>query len=67
MISNNYLIYSYEHKAWWKPGKRGYSEDIGEAGVYSFEYAVEICKSANLHTYSPNEVMIHLNFLSKIV
>lgn len=63
MISNNYLIYSYEHKAWWKPGERGYSEDIGGAGVYSFEKAVEICKSANLYTNSPNEVMIHLDFL----
>lgn len=27
-----YLIWSYEHNAWWKPNRWGYTTNIKEAG-----------------------------------
>lgn len=29
-----YVIWSFEHKAWWKPARRGYTENLGQAGRY---------------------------------
>jgi hypothetical protein len=43
-----FLIWSFEHDAWWGPGERGYPTDIRKAGHYSLERAVEICTKANL-------------------
>ena len=37
-----YLIWSYEHNAWWGPEGRGYVDTIAEAGRYSFQAAAEI-------------------------
>ena len=33
-----FLIWSYEHKAWWLPGSSGYTESIEDAGVYMAQY-----------------------------
>lgn len=30
-----YLIWSFEHKAWWGPNERGYVDDLGAAGRYT--------------------------------
>lgn len=30
-----YLIWSFEHNAWWKPNEMGYTENIVLAGRYS--------------------------------
>lgn len=53
----NYLIWSIEHDAWWKPGWHGYTSDINEAGMYSKDEAERIVKNANAHG-SFNECMI---------
>ncbi len=42
-----FYIWSNQHEAWWKPAKRGYTEKIEKAGVYSLEEAIEICNGAN--------------------
>ena len=31
----NYLIWSYEHDAWWGPNHCGYTNDLEQAGRYS--------------------------------
>lgn len=56
-----WLIWSNEHGAWWKPGRYGYTKSRLEAGRYSFEEAAEICTDANAQrqdVQQPNEAMI---------
>jgi hypothetical protein len=35
----NVLIWSGEHRAWWRGGAAGYTTDRNEAGVYDFNSA----------------------------
>jgi len=44
----NYLIWSIEHGAWWGPNHRGYTQDVRQAGRYSFEVAQDIVNDANV-------------------
>jgi hypothetical protein len=39
----NTLIWSYEHRAWWKSGRWGYTTSIDQAGRFSPEEAGTIC------------------------
>ncbi len=41
-----YLVWSDEHRAWWKPGARGYTTRIAEAGRFSRHEALTICADA---------------------
>lgn len=60
-MEKSFLIWSIEHGAWWKPAHRGYTEKRKEAGMYSFEEACKIVKTANIGLYDvPNEAMIEL-------
>jgi hypothetical protein len=43
-----YLIWSNEHKGWWRPNRNGYTEDYQDAGLYSRDNAMTICKNASL-------------------
>jgi hypothetical protein len=52
-----YYIYSYEHRAFWKPNSCGYTYEISSAGVYSETEANSIVKSANVNEII-NEVLI---------
>lgn len=54
-----YLIWSFEHSAWWGWSRRGYVQEIGAAGIYSQEEAEEICNDANLTGL--NEAMVPLS------
>jgi hypothetical protein len=59
-----WLIWSNEHLAYWKPNRCGYTKFAEEAGIYTFNEAEEICNKANefLHTDNPkilNEFMVH--------
>lgn len=36
-----WLIWSFEHRAWWGPNRRGYVQTVDQAGRYS---AVEACE-----------------------
>lgn len=60
-----WLIWSNEHKGWWKANHNGYTQDLTEAGVYRYQEAANIVYGANialLHDNKaiPNEAMILL-------
>lgn len=59
-MQRDWLIYSREHNKWWTSGERGYSSTIDEAGRYTRERAIQICKSANIARPAddPHEVMV---------
>lgn len=40
-MSNEYLVWSNKHRAWWGPGQRGYTLDVGAAGRYPYGAALE--------------------------
>jgi len=46
MAKRYYLIWSDEHKAWWKPNKAGYTYYMREAGRYTERQATNICEQA---------------------
>ena len=52
-----YLIFSFEHLAYWAPNSRGYVHDVKNAGLYEKDEAEEICRQANRFTVMPNEEM----------
>lgn len=43
-----YLIWSIEHGAWWRPDRCGYTLRLHEAGRYALEDARQIVKDANI-------------------
>lgn len=47
-MKNAYLIWSNEHCGWWKPGRSGYTREMKEAGLYSRDEALRICRQAVL-------------------
>jgi hypothetical protein len=40
------LIWSHEHRAWWRANRRGYTTELLGAGLYSPEDAATICESS---------------------
>jgi len=42
-----FLIWSEEHMAWWRPGGLGYTGFMRDAGRFSKEKAESICREAN--------------------
>jgi hypothetical protein len=46
-MSERYLIWSNEHRAWWKASRHGYTTRTDKAGQFSFEQATEIVTKAN--------------------
>jgi hypothetical protein len=57
---NLWLVWSYEHDAWWKPGRFGYTTDLEKAGRYRYNEALEICDNANRHAKFTHERMVHV-------
>lgn len=54
-----WLVWSNEHKAWWRADHRGYCFIRASAGRYSFDEACKIVKSANYaRDGEPNEAMV---------
>ena len=45
-MSADYLIFSHEHAAWWRPGSQGYTTKLSEAGRYTRPAALQICAKA---------------------
>jgi hypothetical protein len=45
-MTDFYLIWSNEHRAWWGPDMWGYTKGLANAGRYSREKALEICRGA---------------------
>jgi hypothetical protein len=50
-----WLIWSNEHRGWWKPNRCGYCKRRDEAGRYGFEEAKQIVTDAN---YAPECAVI---------
>ena len=60
-MKRNWIIWSIEHKAWWKPNWGGYTERRESAGRYSFGDALKIVKGANINENDiPNEAMVKI-------
>ena len=54
-----YYIWSNEHQLWWKPGSQGYTDKIGEAGVYSEKESAKLIKGTYLRKDGlPEEIRI---------
>lgn len=45
-----WVVWSFEHQAWWKPGKWGYTPDLSAAGRYSEAEARAIEHKANRYS-----------------
>lgn len=56
MMPDAYVIWSFEHKAWWGPDRRGYTLRLSEAGRYDKLAAEDIVADANIGAL--NEQMV---------
>lgn len=45
-MERSYLIWSNEHRAWWRPDRAGYTIHTEAAGRYSRVEAIAICAEA---------------------
>lgn len=45
--NQSWLIWNFERGMWWKPHQLGYTDNILEAGRYSYDVAVAIVREAN--------------------
>jgi len=57
-----YVIWSIEHRAWWRPHGWGYCDTLCEAGRYTKGEAAEIIARANIVNF--NECMIPVEALA---
>jgi hypothetical protein len=55
----NFVIWSFEHDAWWRPGRWGYTPLLAEAGRYTEREARDIVAAANLITV--NEITMPMD------
>lgn len=55
---DRYLIWSTEHRAWWKPFRNGYTTRTDKAGQYSLIEAMAILEDANRHSKVVEEIMV---------
>jgi hypothetical protein len=58
-LTDAYLIWSYEHAAWWRPGRWGYTPELEEAGIYGQAEAEAIVARANVITVNEQVVPAH--------
>jgi hypothetical protein len=58
MTDDPYIIWSFEHHAWWRPGGWGYTPDLREAGHYPRAEAEAMVAQANIVHW--NETMLPL-------
>lgn len=57
----SYLVWSNEHRAWWRANSQGYAKSIEDAGVYSRDEAMDIAgTSRNGWTvdHTPDEIPV---------
>lgn len=61
-MDREWLIWSIEHSAWWKPNHNGYTKKREEAGRYTFHEACKIVREGNINLKdTPNEAMIKMS------
>lgn len=63
-LTHCWLIWSNEHKGWWKANNHGYTTDRLKARRFTCEEAVQTCHSSNHHRWfrlnEPFETMVPL-------
>ena len=65
--SAKWLVWSNEHRAYWRPNMAGYTTFAKAAGRYTEKQAIEICRDARSHGDDgtpPPETMIHEDCIS---
>lgn len=61
-----WFIFCHERKMWWRANECGYTENIEEAGIYSFDHARMLIREANSYIDNvPEETMVCLDDLRK--
>jgi len=62
---HDYLIWSNEHRSWWRPNRVGYTQHIEQAGRYSRDDAMEITDGATFQWSKmiPNELPVRIEDL----
>lgn len=48
---NEYVIWSFKHKMWWRENRAGYTSELSQAGVYNGHEAGDIVTGS---TFSEN-------------
>lgn len=64
---DEYFVWSNEHRAWWRQGARGYSRGLREAGRYTREQAMRICRDAiftSMHVGMVAEIPVRVGDVS---
>jgi len=59
-----FVIWSFEHRAWWGPARRGYTKALVEAGRYAKAEADAIVADANIA--QEHEMAIPEDYAEKI-
>lgn len=62
ITGRRWLIWSHERKMWWRRSKWGYTEDINEAGRFTYTEALGITQQANINlnqNEKPEESMVY--------
>jgi hypothetical protein len=65
-----YLVWSNEHRSWWKPGGYGYSPGLRGAGHFTREHAIRICREAlptASHIGAISEVPVRMEDIAAIL
>ncbi len=47
-MSERFVIWSNEHRAWWRPASMGYTPELEAAGRYTLTDAIKICNGGNI-------------------
>lgn len=47
MTETKWIVWSNEHKMWWRANNNGYTDYYEDAGRYTYDEAVMICAGAN--------------------
>jgi hypothetical protein len=56
----DHVIWSEEHKAWWRPHGSGYTDELRRAGRYTKDEAEKIVLNANMGAARFNEMAFRL-------
>lgn len=55
-MDEQYLVWSNEHRAWWRPARCGYVRDVRGAGRYTRAEAIEISGTARSGWTDPSRL-----------